>query len=221
MVTVNCCTDTASNRRKKKNLSDIVQWQEEDRESFPCHIIFYPKPWSTCSYVKRGHVTVVVPHSPYVKSIASQDIYILDANKVKTLCDTVVFVKCLCLCVILCICSRAGSPCWSHKTPLAGVPSELVSWMRDGSMVLRWREYCQRSGMWLIRTGLGSLLPKPYSADSKDHWDSMVMEKHDGAIRESQEILWLILLWLMSNTICGNPSAELLKAIMGFIIWWR
>ena len=47
-------------------------------------------------------------------------------------------------------------------------------------MVLRWRAYCQRSGMWLISTGLGSLLPKPYFADSKDHGDSAVMEEQDG-----------------------------------------
>lgn len=55
----------------------------------------------------------------------------------------------------------AGSTRRSHKAPfLAAVPSELVSWMRDGSMVLRWESTAWRSCVWLIRTGLGSLPPQ-------------------------------------------------------------
>lgn len=70
------------------------------------------------------------------------------------------------------ICSRAAAhpPPHSHpssdpiRLPLAGVPSEVVSWMSDVWMVLRRRRaYCRRSRMWLIRTGLASCrLPGPY-----------------------------------------------------------
>lgn len=91
--------------------------------------------------------------------------YIFQGSRAASLfvLDMLILVKCFCfVCVIPRICSCTAPLLRSHQAPLAGVPSEVVSWMSDGSMVLRWRAYCRRSCMWLIRTGLASLPSRPY-----------------------------------------------------------